>query len=53
MQLYDFCSVPGTGEDPVAPVSVDGERVAMLSGGDRIGVFKGMIEEYVEGYYGA
>ena len=27
-------------------------RVAMLSGGDRIGVFKGMIEEYVEGNYG-
>ncbi|XCN71164.1 MAG: hypothetical protein Q3M24_12650 [Candidatus Electrothrix aestuarii] len=37
MQLYDFCSVPGTGEDPVSPVSADGERVAMLSEYDMIG----------------
>ena len=45
-------SLPGTGEDPISPVYVDGERVAMLSGDNRIAEFKGMIEEYVEGHYG-
>ena len=45
-------SLPGTGEDPVSPVYVDGERVATLSGSNRIGEFKKMIEEYVEEHYG-
>ncbi|CAK8715282.1 4-hydroxy-3-methylbut-2-en-1-yl diphosphate synthase (flavodoxin) [Candidatus Electronema halotolerans] len=41
-------SLPGTGEDPVSPVYVDGERAAMLSGSNRIAAFKKMIDEYVE-----
>ena len=45
-------SLPGTGEDPVSPVYADGERVAILSGSDRIAEFKRMIEGYVEGRYG-
>ncbi len=44
-------SLPGTGEDPVSPVYVDGERAAMLSGSNRIACFKKMIDEYVERHY--
>ena len=44
-------SLPGTGEDPVSPVYVDGERVTTLSGSGRIAEFKRMIEEYVENNY--
>lgn len=43
--------LPGTGDDPVSPVYVDGERVATLSGSGRIAEFKRMIEEYVESHY--
>jgi len=49
--LYDSRSVPGTGEDPVSTVYADAERVAMLSGDNRIAEFKGMIEGYVERHY--
>ena len=45
-------SLPGIGENPLSPVYVDGERVATLSGSNRIGEFKKMIEEYVEEHYG-
>ena len=44
-------SLPGTGEDPVSPVFVDGKRVATLQGQNRIENFKRMIEEYVETHY--
>ena len=44
-------SLPGTGEEPVAPVYVDGERVTTLRG-DNIGrEFKQIIEDYVARKY--
>jgi len=44
-------SLPGTGERPVAPVFVDGERTVTLKG-DRIAEeFQAIIERYVESNY--
>jgi len=44
-------SLPGTGERPVAPVYVDGEKTVTLKG-DRIGEeFKAIIEDYVARRY--
>lgn len=44
-------SLPGTGERPVAPVYIDGERTVTLKG-DTIGAeFKAIIEAYVERRY--
>ena len=40
-------SLPGTGEEPVAPVYVDGERVATLRGERIADQFKDIIEDYV------
>jgi (E)-4-hydroxy-3-methylbut-2-enyl-diphosphate synthase len=40
-------SLPGTGEEPVAPVYVDGERVTTLRGDNITGEFKAIIEDYV------
>jgi (E)-4-hydroxy-3-methylbut-2-enyl-diphosphate synthase len=46
-------SLPGTGEEPVAPVYVDGQRVTTLRG-DAIGrEFKQIIEDYVARKYPA
>jgi len=45
-------SLPGTGEQPVAPVFVDGERTVTLKG-DRIAEeFQAIVQEYVERRYG-
>ncbi len=45
-------SLPGTGERPVAPVYVDGERAVTLKG-DRIAAeFQQLVNEYVENTYG-
>jgi (E)-4-hydroxy-3-methylbut-2-enyl-diphosphate synthase len=46
-------SLPGTGEEPVAPVYVDGERVTTLRGNDIVADFKHIIEEYVARKYPA
>jgi (E)-4-hydroxy-3-methylbut-2-enyl-diphosphate synthase len=44
-------SLPGTGEEPVAPVYVDGERIATLRG-DAIGAeFKAIVDDYVARKY--
>jgi (E)-4-hydroxy-3-methylbut-2-enyl-diphosphate synthase len=40
-------SLPGTGEDPVAPVFVDGKKVATLRGPNLTADFKSMVEDYV------
>lgn len=40
-------SLPGTGEAPVAPVFMDGEKVATLRGDNIIAEYKAMIENYV------
>ncbi len=46
-------SLPGTGEAPVAPVYVDGERVVTLRGDNIIGEFRQIIDEYVTRKYPA
>ncbi len=44
-------SLPGSGEQPRAPVFVDGERVKLLSGPNIAGEFIDMVERYVETTY--
>ena len=44
-------SLPGTGEAPVAPVFMDGEKVATLRGDNITSEYKAMIESYVETHY--
>jgi (E)-4-hydroxy-3-methylbut-2-enyl-diphosphate synthase len=45
-------SLPGTGERPVAPVYVDGEKTVTLKG-DRIAQeFQQLVEDYVQRCYG-
>ncbi len=46
-------SLPGTGEEPVAPVYVDGERIVTLRGDNIAGEFKNIIEDYVARKYRA
>ncbi|MEX0628857.1 MAG: flavodoxin-dependent (E)-4-hydroxy-3-methylbut-2-enyl-diphosphate synthase [Cucumibacter sp.] len=41
-------SLPGTGEQPAAPVFVDGKKVATLRGPNIADEFKAMVAEYVE-----
>jgi len=45
-------SLPGTGEEPRAPVYWDGERQAMLSGPTIADDFIAMVEDYVERRWG-
>ncbi len=45
-------SLPGTGEDPVAPVYEDGVKTVTLKG-DRIAEeFQALVEKYIESHYG-
>jgi (E)-4-hydroxy-3-methylbut-2-enyl-diphosphate synthase len=44
-------SLPGTGEEPVAPVYVDGERLCTLRGDNIAGDFKQIVEDYVARKY--
>ena len=44
-------SLPGTGEEPVAPVYADGERVATLRGDNIAAEFRTMIDAYVDKNY--
>jgi (E)-4-hydroxy-3-methylbut-2-enyl-diphosphate synthase len=45
-------SLPGTGESPVAPVFVDGQKTVTLKG-DRIAEeFQAMVDDYVKTHYG-
>jgi (E)-4-hydroxy-3-methylbut-2-enyl-diphosphate synthase len=46
-------SLPGTGEQPVAPVFVDGKKVATLRGATLTADFKRMVEDYVVRRWGA
>ena len=46
-------SLPGTGETPVAPVYVDGERVKTLKGDAIATEFQAIVEQYVQDKYGA
>jgi (E)-4-hydroxy-3-methylbut-2-enyl-diphosphate synthase len=45
-------SLPGTGEQPTAPVFIDGEKVATLRGPTLTTDFKRMVIEYIERRYG-
>ena len=45
-------SLPGTGETPVAPVYVDGERKVTLKGDNMAAEFLKIVQEYVETNYG-
>lgn len=44
-------SLPGTGETPVAPVYVDGEKTVTLKGDDIAGKFKAIVDDYVARKY--
>ncbi|CAG4883430.1 4-hydroxy-3-methylbut-2-en-1-yl diphosphate synthase (flavodoxin) [Georgfuchsia toluolica] len=44
-------SLPGTGEAPVAPVYVDGERVTTLRGDNIAGEFRQIVDDYVQRKY--
>ena len=46
-------SLPGTGEEPRAPVYVDGEKVATLDGPTLADDFMAMVERYVERTFAA
>ena len=45
-------SLPGSGENPVAPVYVDGERVVTLKGSSIAAEFQSIVERYVASRYG-
>lgn len=46
-------SLPGTGENPKAPVYVDGEKVLTLDGPRMMAHFKQLVDEYVEKHFAA
>ena len=46
-------SLPGTGEVPVAPVYVDGEKTVTLKGARIAEEFQAIVEDYVRSHYGA
>jgi (E)-4-hydroxy-3-methylbut-2-enyl-diphosphate synthase len=45
-------SLPGTGEQPTAPVFVDGKKVATLRGPTLVADFKQMVADYIERRFG-
>jgi (E)-4-hydroxy-3-methylbut-2-enyl-diphosphate synthase len=45
-------SLPGTGEQPTAPVFIDGKKAATLRGPTLVADFKGMVLDYIERRYG-
>ncbi len=45
-------SLPGTGETPVAPVYIDGEKAMTLKGDTIAEEFQGIVNEYVKTHYG-
>jgi (E)-4-hydroxy-3-methylbut-2-enyl-diphosphate synthase len=45
-------SLPGTGEQPAAPVFIDGKKVATLRGSTVAADFKQMVIDYIERRYG-
>jgi (E)-4-hydroxy-3-methylbut-2-enyl-diphosphate synthase len=44
-------SLPGTGERPVAPVYVDGEKTVTLKGDGIAAEFQALVDEYVARHY--
>ena len=45
-------SLPGSGENPVAPIYIDGEKVKLLSGSNIADDFIKLVEEYVLNKWG-
>jgi len=45
-------SLPGTGEQPVAPVFEDGVKTVTLKGDNIAGEFQELVERYIESHYG-
>ena len=45
-------SLPGTGEQPAAPVFIDGKKVATLRGATVAADFKQMVIDYIERRFG-
>jgi (E)-4-hydroxy-3-methylbut-2-enyl-diphosphate synthase len=45
-------SLPGTGESPVAPVFIDGEKAHTLRGDNIAGEFQVLVEKYIEKKFG-
>ena len=45
-------SLPGSGENPVAPVYVDGKKVTTLKGATIAQEFEGIVQKYVRETYG-
>ena len=45
-------SLPGTGEQPVAPVYEDGQKTVTLKGDNIAAEFIGMVKNYVKNHYG-
>ena len=46
-------SLPGTGENPVAPVFIDGEKAQTLRGDNIAGEFQAIVETYIQKRFGA
>jgi (E)-4-hydroxy-3-methylbut-2-enyl-diphosphate synthase len=46
-------SLPGTGEEPAAPVFIDGEKKMTLRGPGIAAEFHDLVEKYVDERYGA
>jgi (E)-4-hydroxy-3-methylbut-2-enyl-diphosphate synthase len=46
-------SLPGTFEDPVAPVYVDGRLMTTLRGDDIVNEFKKILDDYIQARYGS
>jgi (E)-4-hydroxy-3-methylbut-2-enyl-diphosphate synthase len=46
-------SLPGTGESPVAPVFIDGEKAQTLRGDNIAGEFQAIVETYIQKRFGA
>lgn len=44
-------SLPGTGEDPSAPVFIDGVKATTLKGGNIAQEFKKIVEDYIKTHY--
>ena len=45
-------SLPGTGEQPAAPVFIDGKKAVTLRGPNIAAEFKGIVEDYIERRFG-
>jgi (E)-4-hydroxy-3-methylbut-2-enyl-diphosphate synthase len=46
-------SLPGTGEQPAAPVFIDGRKAMTLRGPTLVQDFKAIVQDYIERRYGA